>query len=189
MNCCNRTVLLRLVQPANKLTSKPFPQRNYHDLYTTAEDRTRSLRSALSATLQAFESRQETELVKIPRELRLMTIAQLESVWGGSWGETIAGIRMEAIKKREREEEGKREKVEEEIKGKRWVYSHYTRFLAVLNPMNRKRGTGITSDSQSPDRTVKNGMSRGTLNSLCNVAHLDVQLDGMYRSHRPVKRP
>jgi hypothetical protein len=59
--------------------------------------------------------------VKIPRELRNMTISQLEDCWGGNWGETIKKMRRDEIERREREEEARRREaaIEEEGRGKR----------------------------------------------------------------------
>ena len=72
--------------------------------------------------MKSFQVRQETELLKIPRELRGMTLGSLVDKWGGSWGGTLMRIKREELeeserKEREREEEEKeKEKVE---RGKR----------------------------------------------------------------------
>ncbi len=58
--------------------------------------------------------------MKIPRELRNMTLGELERKWGGSWAGTLMRIKrdeMEDMERRERE----REVLEKVEKGKRWV--------------------------------------------------------------------
>ena len=79
-----------------------------------AADKTRNFRESLCARLKSFQIRQEMELLKIPRELRNMTLGELEKRWGGSWAGTLMRIKkeeMEALEKkeREREQEGKLE--------------------------------------------------------------------------------
>lgn len=90
---------------------------------TPVEDKTRAFNSALAATLSSFMLRQEAEILKIPRDLRSMTLGQLEAQWGGSWAGTVQRIAREKMEEREREEAAQREKarLEEEAKGKRWV--------------------------------------------------------------------
>ncbi|KAK1925385.1 hypothetical protein DB88DRAFT_483752 [Papiliotrema laurentii] len=85
------------------------------------EDKTRAFNSALAATLSSFMLRQEAEILKIPRDLRSMTLGQLEAQWGGSWAGTVQRIAREKMEEREREEAAQREKarLEEEAKGKR----------------------------------------------------------------------
>jgi len=82
-------------------------------------DKTRNFRDSLSARLKSFQVRQETELLRIPRELRNMTLGEFEGKWGGSWAGTLMRLKRDEME----EEEERREREEEERmeKGKRWV--------------------------------------------------------------------
>ncbi|ORX40180.1 hypothetical protein BD324DRAFT_616686 [Kockovaella imperatae] len=84
-------------------------------------DRTNRFRDSLSATLESFLIRQETEMLKIPRELRNMTLDQLSKHWGGGWKETMQRIAKDRIDAREKEQEAEtRDKaLNEGDKGKR----------------------------------------------------------------------
>ena len=72
--------------------------------------------------------RQESEILKIPRDLRGMTIADLEPKYGGSWAGTLQRIAREKMDLRQKEEEEKERALkaqEEAIKGKRWVRTSF----------------------------------------------------------------
>ena len=108
-------------------------------------DKTRNFRDSLSARLKSFQVRQETELLKIPRELRNMSLGSLVNKWGGSWAGTLMRIKREEMeeverKEREKEEEGKeKEKLE---RGKRSVVFGWTPpppsfLLSSPNPLRR----------------------------------------------------
>lgn len=78
----------------------------------TVNDRTRAFQASLCATLSSFKIRQETELMRIPRELRSLTLRELRERWGGSWKGTLLKLAKERVEKREKEfedvKEGKR---------------------------------------------------------------------------------
>lgn len=65
--------------------------------------------------------RESAEMLKIPRELRMMSMKELEGKWGGSWSGTVQRIARAKIEDREREEAAAKEKarLEEEARGKR----------------------------------------------------------------------
>ncbi|WWC70674.1 uncharacterized protein I206_104625 [Kwoniella pini CBS 10737] len=101
-------------------------------------DKTLYFRSILSRTLASFRMREESEILSIPRELRGMTLGELESKWGGGWTGTLQRIRRESFEKKEKVREEKEEKERDEVvKGK------------------RKRN-GTVSTNNSPERGGKN---------------------------------
>ena len=69
--------------------------------------------------------RQESEILRIPRELRNMTIEELNAKWGGSFSGTVQRIQRERLERIEKEraemEEAARleAEAEAEAKGKR----------------------------------------------------------------------
>lgn len=71
--------------------------------------------------MSSFLLRQDAEILKIPRDLRSMTLKDLEDKWGGSWSGTVQRIARAKIEEREKEEAAEREKarLEEEARGKR----------------------------------------------------------------------
>lgn len=74
----------------------------------------------LTQTLSSFSLREETEILSIPRELRNMTLGELEEKWGGGWAGTFHRIKAERFEVQEKEREERQEKGREEaVKGKR----------------------------------------------------------------------
>ena len=82
-------------------------------------DKTRAFRSQLQATLAAFLLRQETEIFKIPRELRNMTLGDLSTKWAGSWAGTVQRIAREKIEEAERERDREEREKEKEREGQK----------------------------------------------------------------------
>ncbi|WVW84571.1 hypothetical protein I302_106605 [Kwoniella bestiolae CBS 10118] len=137
--------------PTNVVMSTPPPQSRSKSMYSEVEkqgllanfdievaDKTLYFRSILSRTLASFRMREESEILSIPRELRGMTLGELESKWGGGWAGTLQKIRRESFEKKEKVREEKEEKEREEVvKGK------------------RKRNGTATADN-SPERGGKN---------------------------------
>lgn len=70
--------------------------------------------TALETTLTVFMARQDLEIMKIPHELRSMTLGELELKWGGTWAGTVQRIARLKIEEREREEREEREREEKE---------------------------------------------------------------------------
>ena len=115
------------------------PQRSKQSAFSLAEkqslldnfdlevaDKTRAFQASLSATLESFLRRQETEILKIPRDLRGMTLVELEDKWGGSWRGTVQRLARDRLEEQERrriqeeEEQARlRREVEAETQGKR----------------------------------------------------------------------
>ncbi|WWC62467.1 uncharacterized protein I303_105063 [Kwoniella dejecticola CBS 10117] len=134
----------------NVIMSTPPPQRS-KSTYSDVEkqgllanfdievaDKTLFFRSILSRTLASFRMREESEILSIPRELRGMTLGELESKWGGGWAGTLQRIRRESFEKKEKVREEKEEKERDEVvRGK------------------RKRN-GTASTNASPERGGKN---------------------------------
>lgn len=85
------------------------------------DHKTRQFRIALNTMLESFSRRQETEVMRIPKELRSLTMRDLNAQWGGSWSATLQKIKQAALEKERREEKGDDvvEKVEEMRKRKR----------------------------------------------------------------------
>ncbi|WRT67697.1 uncharacterized protein IL334_004669 [Kwoniella shivajii] len=138
--------------PQGVMMSTPPPQsRNNKSMYSEIEkqgllanfdievaDKTLFFRSILSRTLASFRMREESEILSIPRELRGMTLGELEDKWGGGWAGTLQKIRRESFEKKEKVREDIQEKEREEVvKGK------------------RKRN-GTTTADNSPERGGKN---------------------------------
>jgi hypothetical protein len=65
--------------------------------------------------LESFSRRQETEVMRIPKELRSLTMGDLKAQWGGSWSVTLQKIKQAALENERKEEDGADvvEKVEE----------------------------------------------------------------------------
>ncbi|OCF41488.1 hypothetical protein I317_04691 [Kwoniella heveanensis CBS 569] len=115
-------------------------------------DKTAYFRSVLARTLTSFRMREESEILSIPRELRSMTLGELEAKWGGGWAGTLQRIRRESFEAREKVREEKEEKEREEVvKGK------------------RKRNNTATS---SPDRQSKNARRDLTSSTSATTAPL-----------------
>lgn len=89
------------------------------------DDKIRSFESHLALTLQSFVLRQDSELFRIPRELRTMTLRDLQANWGGSLAGTVMKLKRDRIEVEERarldREEEERKAREKEAKGKRYV--------------------------------------------------------------------
>lgn len=93
--------------------------------------------------------------MKIPKDLRGMTLGELSDKWGGSWAGTLQRIARERIEERD----AKDAKIEEEVQaGKRLVHLAicYEGGMEKLMCV-RKRGT--TTADNSPVKSSKNGMS------------------------------
>jgi hypothetical protein len=90
------------------------------------EDKIRAFQTHLTITLQSFAMRQDSEIFRIPRELRQLTVRDLRERWGGSLGGTVARMKREQIEAEERvrieKEEEERKVKEKEAKGKRSVF-------------------------------------------------------------------
>ncbi|WVQ73181.1 hypothetical protein IAR50_002745 [Cryptococcus sp. DSM 104548] len=103
------------------------------------QDKVAYFRSMLAQTLASFHMREETEILAIPRDLRGLTLRELEDKWGGGWAGTLHRIKTERFeveqKKREEQEEKDRDEV---VKGK------------------RKRNAAASSRGNSPTRSTKN---------------------------------
>lgn len=85
---------------------------------TAVEDRARAFQAALSATLSSFKIHAETELIRIPRDVRSLTLRELRERWGGSWVGTLQRMAKEKVEERAKEFE----LIEER---KRWVIWRY----------------------------------------------------------------
>ncbi|OXC61647.1 hypothetical protein C358_02928 [Cryptococcus neoformans MW-RSA852] len=103
------------------------------------QDKLQYFRSMLKQTLDSFSLRGETEILSIPRELRTMTLGELEEKWGGGWAGTFHRIKTERFEVEEKEREEREEMGRgEAVKGK------------------RKRNMATSSRANSPARSIKN---------------------------------
>lgn len=96
-----------------------------------------AFRRHLSTSLSAFLLHQETELARIPADLKRMTIDELDAKWGGGWAGTMLRLteerRAEAVQ-RDREAE---ERLREEANGQRWVPGLHHGFLSSYYEWNK----------------------------------------------------
>jgi hypothetical protein len=71
--------------------------------------------------LESFKRRQETEVMRIPKELRNMKMKDINTMWGGNWGATLQKLRQMAMENRDGEQEVDVVVKVEEMR-KRWVH-------------------------------------------------------------------
>ena len=86
------------------------------------QDKIRSFEAYLSMTVQSLIMHQNSEMFRIPADLRKMTIREIQDKWGGSLAGTVQKMKREKIEAEERE----RIRVEEEerrLAAKRFVCS------------------------------------------------------------------
>ena len=111
-------------------------------------------------------------MLRIPKDLRGMTFAQLSNKWGGSWKETMQRITKDRIDAREKEQEQEEAETRDKAmaegdKGKRWVYCFHIRDCHIVTLLlawlginahflPRKRGTTHSVES-TPIRGSKTG--------------------------------
>ncbi|EIW73656.1 hypothetical protein TREMEDRAFT_59829 [Tremella mesenterica DSM 1558] len=139
-----RPVMMSTPPPKSKKTYGEAEKRSLLENFDLeVADKTRAFRSHLQATLSSFLIRQETEIFKIPRELRNMTLGELSTKWAGGWASTTQRIAREKI------EEAEREREREEAAQK-----------AEREGAKRKRGTVGTPDA-TPERKVKSRKDQG----------------------------
>ena len=84
------------------------------------QDKIRSFEAYLSMTVQSLIMHQNSEMFRIPADLRKMTIREIQDKWGGSLAGTVQKMKREKIEAEERE----RIRVEEEerrLAAKRFV--------------------------------------------------------------------
>jgi len=79
-------------------------------------DRTRHFHGALTDILNSFLVRQESEILRIPKDLRNVKMKDLKAMWGGDWASTLRHLKEETLKGQledKRSEHGK--KLEESL--------------------------------------------------------------------------
>ncbi|TYJ58528.1 hypothetical protein B9479_000737 [Cryptococcus floricola] len=117
------------------------------------QDKVAYFRSMLAQTLASFHMREETEILAIPRDLRGLTLRELEDKWGGGWAGTLHRIKTERFeveqKKREEQEEKDRDEV---VKGKR---------KRNATASSRARREAHTSASKTPASRGASSTTRG----------------------------
>ncbi|KIR68515.1 hypothetical protein I312_100398 [Cryptococcus bacillisporus CA1280] len=136
-------VSLSTPSPLSKRSRSAFSEAEKQGLLQNfdleVQDKLQYFRSMLTQTLSSFSLREETEILSIPRELRNMTLGELEEKWGGGWAGTFHRIKAERFEVQEKEREEREEKGREEaVKGK------------------RKRNVAGSSRGNSPARSTKN---------------------------------
>ncbi|WVN85002.1 uncharacterized protein L203_100139 [Cryptococcus depauperatus CBS 7841] len=108
------------------------------------QDKLRYFRAMLAQTLASYRMREETEILSIPREVRKMTLGEVEAKWGGNWMETLNKVRAERFEVEEKKrEEVKQKERQEVVKGK------------------RKRAVTASRDG-SPNRSTKSARRGGS---------------------------
>ncbi|WVO12545.1 hypothetical protein L204_100145 [Cryptococcus depauperatus] len=108
------------------------------------QDKLRYFRAMLAQTLASYRMREETEILSIPREVRKMTLGEVEAKWGGNWMETLNKVRAERFEVEEKKrEEVKQKERQEVVKGK------------------RKRAVTASKDG-SPNRSTKSARRGGS---------------------------
>ncbi|OXM79471.1 hypothetical protein C364_02970 [Cryptococcus neoformans Bt63] len=137
------TVTLSTPPPLSKRSRSAFSEAERQGLLQNfdleVQDKLQYFRSMLKQTLDSFSLRGETEILSIPRELRTMTLGELEEKWGGGWAGTFHRIKTERFEVEEKEREEREEMGRgEAVKGK------------------RKRNMATSSRANSPARSIKN---------------------------------
>jgi hypothetical protein len=131
-------------------------------------DRTRHFHGALSDILNSFLVRQESEILRIPKDLRNVKMKDLKTMWGGDWGTTLRHLKEETLKGKMEDERGEHGKKLEES-------------LASDNGMDDKRkrkrpvdGMSEASADMGTERSRKaRELSRHTYpNSFSHIAHI-----------------
>jgi hypothetical protein len=85
-------------------------------LHGIVTDRTRHFHGALTDILNSFLVRQESEILRIPKDLRNVKMKDLKTMWGGDWASTLRHLKEETLKGKledQRSEHGK--KLEESL--------------------------------------------------------------------------
>jgi hypothetical protein len=88
------------------------------------KDKIRSFEAYLTMTVQSLIMHQNSEMFRIPADLRKMTMKQVKETWGGSLGGTVMRIKREQIEMEERERmrlEAEERRIKEREAAKRFV--------------------------------------------------------------------
>nr|ODN94026.1 hypothetical protein L203_00200 [Cryptococcus depauperatus CBS 7841] len=124
------------------------------------QDKLRYFRAMLAQTLASYRMREETEILSIPREVRKMTLGEVEAKWGGNWMETLNKVRAERFEVEEKKrEEVKQKERQEVVKGKRYVKRSTSKVQSITLP--RKRAVTASRDG-SPNRSTKSARRGGS---------------------------
>lgn len=129
------------------------------------QDRTRHFHGALADILNSFLVRQESEILRIPKDLRNVKMKDLKSMWGGDWASTLRHLKEETLKsKMEGDQSGEVNEVvdhtealggegnEDKRKRKRAVVD--SRPGSVETPVGRRKKSGEYNTSISRQRCM-----------------------------------
>ncbi|WVQ80671.1 hypothetical protein IAT38_002776 [Cryptococcus sp. DSM 104549] len=169
------TRTVRAVQTGVTMSTPPPASRRAKSNFSEAEkqgllqnfdlevaDKIQYFRSMLAQTLASFRMREETEILSIPRELRKMTLGDLEQKWESGWAGTLHRIKTERFQENEKVLEEKQEKEREEVvKGKRKRNGAATPLGSPGRAKNaRKAPAEPTSARRPPTRATASSSAR-----------------------------
>ena len=84
------------------------------------EDRTRSFWSNLDDLMTSFEIRQESAIMLIPKNLRNLSMREMNELWGGDWRETLRKLAEKTLENQnQREKEKFEDAVQQVVEDKR----------------------------------------------------------------------
>ncbi|KAJ9122785.1 hypothetical protein QFC24_004216 [Naganishia onofrii] len=87
-------------------------------------DRTKSFRSHLDDLLTSFEIRQESAIMCIPKNLRNLSMKEMNELWGGDWSTTLRKLAEKTLENQNRMEKDKFDDAVQQVvddKRKRWA--------------------------------------------------------------------
>lgn len=73
----------------------------------TVEDRTKSFWSNLDDLMTSFEIRQESAIMCIPKNLRNLSMKEMNELWGGDWRATLRKLAEKTMENQQRQEKEK----------------------------------------------------------------------------------
>ncbi|KAJ9117010.1 hypothetical protein QFC22_004668 [Naganishia vaughanmartiniae] len=132
-------------------------------------DRTKSFRSHLDDLLTSFEIRQESAIMCIPKNLRNLSMKEMNELWGGDWSTTLRKLAEKTLENQNRVEKDKfddavQQVVDDERKRRAsllpaCLVPQLTDDLPIMNPF-RKRGE--TSRSAETSETESGPIRKST---------------------------
>ena len=73
----------------------------------SVEDRTQSFWSNLDDLMTSFEIRQESAIMCIPKNLRNLSMREMNELWGGDWRTTLRKLAEKTMENQQQQEKEK----------------------------------------------------------------------------------